>query len=86
MTAVGLLLPKNPVVRFTGGIAKEKVKPLLVVSADSHDSVERIRQIPSGESAAEGRRLNRREEMETPFGSGMRLNDLPPLPAAAKNP
>lgn len=52
MTAVGLLLPKNPIVGFTGGIAKEKVKPLLIVSADSRDSVERIRQAPSDESVS----------------------------------
>jgi hypothetical protein len=38
--------------RFTGGIAKEKVKPLLVASKDSRDSVERIRQTPSDESAS----------------------------------
>jgi hypothetical protein len=52
MTAVGLLLPKNAIVGFTGGIAKEKLIHLLVVSANSRDSVERIRQSPSGESAS----------------------------------
>ena len=52
MTAVGLLLPKNPIVGFTGGIAKEKLIHLLVVSANSRDSVERIRQTPSDESAS----------------------------------
>jgi hypothetical protein len=49
MTAVWFLLPKNPIVGFAGGIAKEK-KLLLLVSADSRDSVERIRQTPSDES------------------------------------
>ena len=52
MTAVGLLLPKNPIVGFTGGHCEREVKPLLVVSADSRDSVERIRQTPSDESAS----------------------------------
>jgi hypothetical protein len=33
-------------------IAKERLKPLLVVSADSRDSVERIRQTPYDDSAS----------------------------------
>jgi hypothetical protein len=52
MTGVGFTTAKSPIVGFAGVIAKEKVKPLLVVSADSRDSVERIRQTPSDESAS----------------------------------
>ena len=51
MTAVGFTTAQESNCRVHGGIAKEKVKPLLVVSADSRDSVERIRQTPSDESA-----------------------------------
>jgi hypothetical protein len=49
---VGLLSPKDPIVGFTWVIAKEKGKPVSVVSADSRDSVERIRQTPSDKSAS----------------------------------
>jgi hypothetical protein len=49
---LGLPLPKHPIVGFTEVVAKERVKLLLVVSANSLDSVERIRQTPSGESAS----------------------------------
>ena len=52
MTAVGFTTARESDYRVHGGIAKEKVKPLLAVSADSRDSVERIRQTPSGESAS----------------------------------
>jgi hypothetical protein len=53
MTAVGFTTAhKHPIVGFTEVVAKEKVKLLLVVSANSLDSVERIRQTPSDESVS----------------------------------
>jgi hypothetical protein len=52
ITAVGFTAAhKHPIVGFTGVVAKENVKLLLVVSTNSLDSVERIRQTPSDESA-----------------------------------
>lgn len=51
MTAVGFTTAQESDCWVHGGIAKAKVKPLLAVSADSRDSVERIRQTPSGGSA-----------------------------------
>lgn len=52
MTAVGFTTARESDYRVRGGSAKEKAKPLLVVSAESRDSVERIRQTPSDESAS----------------------------------
>ena len=49
---MGLLPPRNPIGGFTWGVAKEKVKLLLVVSANSLDSVERSRQTPSDEAVS----------------------------------
>jgi hypothetical protein len=52
MTAVGFTTARESDYRVHVGVAKEKVKPLLAVSADSRDSVERIRRTPSDESAS----------------------------------
>lgn len=52
MTAVGFTTAQTSDCRVHGVVAKEKVKLLLVVSANSRDSVERIRQTPSDESVS----------------------------------
>ena len=52
MTAVGFTTAQESDCRVFRSIAKENAKFLLVVSADSRDSVERIRQTPSDESAS----------------------------------
>jgi len=52
MTGVGFDTAQESDFGSTGVIAKEKVKLVLVVSADSRDSVERIRQTLSDESAS----------------------------------
>jgi hypothetical protein len=50
MTSAGLLTAQKSDCLDHGGTVKEKIQPLLGVSADSRDSVERIRQTPSDES------------------------------------
>ena len=52
MTAVGFPSAQESDCRVSRGVAKEKLKPLLVVSANSLDAVERIRQTPSDESVS----------------------------------
>lgn len=52
MTAVGFTTAQTSDCRVHGGRCEREVKLLLVVSANSLDSVERIRQTPSDESVS----------------------------------
>lgn len=52
MTAVGFTTAQESDCRVNRVVAKKKLKPLFVASADSRDRVERIRQTPSDESVS----------------------------------